>query len=230
MPQPQVDDQFWFEHSKSLVSNAVSKRDEATQRIQSLTAWLWTIYTASVTVGVSKLHFSTTETIQVLIPIPSLLAVYWIAAYAQMPVNLTFDPRSPDEIRQAYVGVVKKKGTLIWWAMFISLISVLFLVNAIKVVSSASNLSRQGTRFSSFELRGVRYLALDAQLDGSTPVQLEVRPVKAESPGARVLQTAVTDSNGRIQMTVPISRLLEYEAVLTWKSTQSEQTFKQIVK
>jgi hypothetical protein len=42
---PAVDDAFWFEKSKEIVDNALSRRDKAAETLCSLIAWLSSLYT-----------------------------------------------------------------------------------------------------------------------------------------------------------------------------------------
>ncbi len=42
--RPQVDDQFWFDTSKEMVQKSITSINTATDKLQTLVAWLWTIW------------------------------------------------------------------------------------------------------------------------------------------------------------------------------------------
>jgi hypothetical protein len=86
--KPAINDQFWFDYSKKLVTEAIQSRTDAGAKIQTLTIWLWGIYTASASVGValSKMPYSPAVIILIALPVPMLIAAYWMSVWAQLPV------------------------------------------------------------------------------------------------------------------------------------------------
>jgi len=109
--KPKVDDQYWFTFSEQLVGKSVPTLDENAGRIQSLVIWLWGIYTASAAVGFVLASQKLPPIASGLIALPSvlLILVYWGSVWVQSCVSVSFDPRSPTEIRRAYARVVEVK-------------------------------------------------------------------------------------------------------------------------
>src|ERR1044071_644190 len=113
---PAIDDAYWFAYSKEIIEKSVGTLNDQAAKLQNLIGWLWGIYTASAAVGLTLAKASYPVLPTVLIASPSLILVfaYWSAVDAQRGVDVEFDPRSPTEIKQAYlytVGQKKKRFT-----------------------------------------------------------------------------------------------------------------------
>jgi len=134
MPDPQtispaIDDAYWFAYSKTIVEKSIASRNDQSAKLQNMIGWLWTIYTASAVVGLNlgKANYSFGVTLAIAFPSVILIFAYWSAVNAQSPVDLEFDPRSPTEIREAYIYAVGQKRRQFFWARFWSIVAGFFV-------------------------------------------------------------------------------------------------------
>lgn len=104
-PRPAIDDQFWFDQSRKIIDGGPKNRIEAAANLQKMIGWFWSVYTAGtfLAVGVSDVTYSLGTLALIIAPSPILVIGYWLAVWARMPASLSFDPRSPDDIRLAYM-------------------------------------------------------------------------------------------------------------------------------
>jgi hypothetical protein len=113
--RPALDDAYWFAQSKQMVERAISSRNEQAGKFATWLGWLWTIYTAGTTVGLTlgKTKYSFGATLLIASPSLILIIAYWQAVQAQTPTHTDFDLRSPTEIQEAYNRSVKQKEELL---------------------------------------------------------------------------------------------------------------------
>lgn len=55
LAKPAINNEFWFQQSKTMVQNAINLRDTASDKLQEGVKWLWTAYTAVALVGTTVL-------------------------------------------------------------------------------------------------------------------------------------------------------------------------------
>src|ERR1700687_480376 len=121
MPQPKIDDQYWFNFSETLVSKALDARDQAAAKLQTFALWLWGIYTTLAAIGftLAAKNLSVADTATIASASGALIVVYWLTIWVQMPKLVGFEPRSPDDImKKAYAANVRAKQ----WRLNIALI------------------------------------------------------------------------------------------------------------
>lgn len=108
---PQVNDQYWFSYSKTLIDGALKSRDDAAATLQAFVGWLWTAYTAGAVVGVNlgKLSFALIPSLLIGSPVVALVGVYWLTVWVRTPEVIAFDPRLPKDIEHAYDHNLKVK-------------------------------------------------------------------------------------------------------------------------
>jgi len=102
--RPAIDDQFWFYQSKKILEGAPKARLEAATSLQKMMGWLWSAYTvgAFLVIGMASTPYTLPALMMIILPCPALIIGYWFAVWARIPTSVTFDPRSPDDIKQAY--------------------------------------------------------------------------------------------------------------------------------
>src|SRR6266568_2507572 len=141
MPSPAIDDQYWFNLSKTLVDASTKARDDAAAKLQTTITWFWTVYTAAVTIsvgaGLPAKRFPPAVFVLLALPSVILIVAYWMTVRAQMPVDLEFDPRSPDDIQRAYNSGLGKKERALSLALFFSFLAALALGAALVTASVA---------------------------------------------------------------------------------------------
>jgi len=160
--KPKIDDQFWFNYSEKLINESHINADEAAKKLQNLILWLWGIYTSYSVVGSSlqESNYSFIVAILIVLASVSLILVYWGTVWVQMPVETSFDPRSPDEIEEAYkktltTKVSRFKKTLyfsLFSAFMVSLSLILMSTNAKNNISSHDiSISEEKTESASMD-------------------------------------------------------------------------------
>ncbi|HTX17198.1 MAG TPA: hypothetical protein VMG34_00955 [Bacteroidota bacterium] len=106
-PQFEEDVTFWRDIEKSTIKSAVSARNEAASKLQTLVTWLWGITTSGTLGGVAfKLVANPSvsasiSTILIALASALLVATYWLCVRAQFPIELSFvDPNTGDELKE----------------------------------------------------------------------------------------------------------------------------------
>ena len=108
---PKINDQFWFDLSEGMVKNSIENINKSFVNVNTMIVWAFGIYTASsiFTVEYKKIT-EPTILISLLLPYLVLIIIYWISQVSQNPVDLSFDPRVPDQIKAAYEQSYKIKS------------------------------------------------------------------------------------------------------------------------
>lgn len=208
--KPTLDDQFWFDFSKETVQQAGARRHEAAGKAATLIAWLWGVYTAAVAVGVtlSKESYPWWVLLLLVAPTPVLLIAYWCATWAQMPSVLSFDPRSPDDIRVAHDQNLQVKTGRLQSALALCLLAALGVAGAI-VAASVTKGIRTETTLNAMWINdpGTPKVAVTGTFPPNTLVQLLVLPsaaVAATQPSAPVRHPVLSTGEGLVQTVVEV--------------------------
>jgi len=79
-----------------------------------MVTWFWSIYTTAITIGaITSKNLPGYVFALLAAPSAILILAYWMTVRAQMPAEVRFDPRSPDDIQKAFsTGMVTKKKAL----------------------------------------------------------------------------------------------------------------------
>lgn len=136
-PVPVIDDSYWFVWSGKVVDGALSARNDAAAKLQTLVVWLWGIYTASAAVGFALAKYSYPFWTALLVATPSwmLILAYCLAAWVQIPVLAGFDPRAPGDIEAVYNKDVRNKQLRLRMAVGASMIAATFVGIALMVAA-----------------------------------------------------------------------------------------------
>lgn len=215
-PRPLIDDGFWFERSKDMVQGASTKRTEASGKLQTTIGWFWTIYAAAAVVGVSfsEKDFELWTSLLIVLPIPFLVAGYWLAGWAQIPINVQFDPRAPDEIKAAHEFSAKEKRQRLNWATIASLLGAGAVVIAILTASLVEPDPNKSAGFTAvFDKDGAR---AGLVIGGDFPAGAKVVVTATPTGGTTVRRAFVTPSSGVLERTVTVPIAESYEVTATW--------------
>lgn len=208
LPQPKLDDQYWFNLSETLANKALDARDQAAAKLQNLVLWLWGIYTSLAAVGfaLAGKNLSPLHTALIVIASVCLIVVYWATVWVQMPKLVAFDPRSPDEIREkAYVENLLAKHVRLRITLFLALVASILVATALAVASLAKpEPAQQAPRLAaalagSGEKRSVAVTGYVGKTDGS-PVLVRLSPSKQQVEPVRILAA----DNGLVQTSIPV--------------------------
>ena len=223
-PRPAIDDRFWFAISAKLALRLLSTRTEAAKQIQTFTGWLWTVYSAGALIGISLAQARFPLIVTILIALPSLLLIlaYWQAMWAQMPIPLSFDPRSPDLIRDAYLAGTKQALKRLQNAISLSLAAGVSVAVALFLAATVDRISATPTAFDV----NATYLALEKQVvvtgdfAPDTKIAFTVTPILEDgSHGQSNAFEQVSGSSGRLNMNVPLdspTKLSGFEVSASW--------------
>lgn len=124
-PKPMVGDQFWFDESRKMVESGSENRNNAASLLQKTIGWLWGIYTGGAFIGLGLSHtsYSLMSLVIIVSPSPVLIIGYWLSVWAQIPLAVEFDPRSPTEIMEAFSKGTDVKAKRLQWALGTSLLA-----------------------------------------------------------------------------------------------------------
>jgi hypothetical protein len=226
--KPKIDDAYWFNYSENLVNQHQQERNEAAGKLQNLILWLWGIYTTFASVGftLSGKDLSTGTKILIASASAALVGVYWLTVWAQMPICLEFDPRSPTEIKEAYEKSVRSKANRLNITIFASLIASIMVTTALIVASTTVIGIYSVPTFNAVMLpidSSKTSVAVNAKISEASKVILIVEPV--DSKATDVFRYAILpDKEGSIQYSLIINRQIKEGTVsLEWETKDSKK-------
>lgn len=222
--KPKIDDQFWFNWSETLISQSEGSTEKAAAKLQNLVIWLWGIYTASATVGftLSKQSLSFWPTLIIALASAFLIALYWSSVWVQLPIKVSFDPRSPTEIREAYAEGIRAKNLRLKITVVFSFLAAVTVSIALIVASIG-----KPRDIASMEVNGYIYqtgnssvLYLTGGVGKANRVSLQIKPTS--SPGKPVTPIHIVlkpDENGFIRTNIPLRQQVSRVMVtLEWEN------------
>lgn len=179
-PHPRIDDGYWFSVSEDLVGKSLGTHEAAAAKLQNLVVWLWGIYTTYATVGIALAGKSLPLWATLLIALASaaLIGVYWGTIWVQAPAGFEFDPRSPDDIRYAFTGILEERNRRFKLTLAGSVLAA-FLVALALVVASTVKAEPDGVpglQAAFAETAGGAELTLLATVDKGALARLRVEP------------------------------------------------------
>jgi hypothetical protein len=202
-----VNDRYWLGRARGMLDQSIRGRDEAAARLTSGVGWLWTIYTGAALVGVALGKQPLPSWVVGVLVAPALLlvAAYALATWASLPVEVAFDPRVVEEIRDVHVHATRVKQRrlrLAGLATGLGAVAVLAAVVATATVrpgppnpSLAAALHRQPD--------GGRLVLVEGRFPPATAVTLTV--TAEQGGGGSINQLATADNAGLVHRSVPVS-------------------------
>jgi hypothetical protein len=221
-PAPKVDDAYWFSVSEDLVNKSVTRQEEAAGKLQNLVLWLWGIYTTYAAVGATLAGKSIPLWAVLLIALASaaLIAVYWGTVWVQAPVAVSFDPRSPDDIRSAFGDILAAKQKR-FAATMAGSVAAAFLVAVALVVASTVKEDRAVTPSlagAMVDIAEERQLAIVATIDKGSQALVRVEPLPQTHAFPRAEHAALATEGGLVQTNVRLDRAVKTARVtIEWK-------------
>ncbi|MEU0343602.1 hypothetical protein ABZ092_32775 [Streptomyces bobili] len=127
-----IDERFWLGLSKSMVTSAITRREEAASRLVTGVGWFWTVYSAVV---VTALAVSGKQEIVVavalILPVAALVVAYLAGLMTLQPIDQSFLVNSPTQIQRLYDEAVARKRKLLRRARIWTVISGAMVIIAI---------------------------------------------------------------------------------------------------
>jgi hypothetical protein len=221
-PAPKIDDAYWFSVSEDLVSKSMTRHEDAAAKLQNLVLWLWGIYTTYAAVGTTLAGKSIALWAVLLIGLASaaLIAVYWGTVWVQAPVRVSFDPRSPDDIRSAFGRILETKQKRFAATMAGSIVAAFLVAVALMIASSAKEDKHATPSLtgSIVEVAGSRQLAIVATVGKGSQALLRVEPIPHNQAVAKTEHVVLATEGGLVQANVRLDRAVKMARVtIEWK-------------
>lgn len=135
-----VDDTYWLGRATQMVEGALDQRVATADRLTSTAAWLATLTTAGVTslVALRKPEIDSTLVVLLALDLATVIAAYVAGLLASQPRFRSFDPRIPDEIRQAHESMVNSVRRSLMAATALVIVAAVLSSVVLVLVASAS--------------------------------------------------------------------------------------------
>lgn len=107
---------YWFDVGKRLVDDSEVNINNSAEKFEKLILWFWGIYTSIVGLGAGGFTVFLGKSISIgtlvgmILPSVILLIAYWLTTAASTSAIVSFEHRSPDSIREAFMDGLKEKG------------------------------------------------------------------------------------------------------------------------
>src|ERR1051325_1358259 len=135
-----INDAYWLKFAKDHVSNAITARDDAANKLDGFLTVVWGIYTAAFTAAVAFGNVSATSKIIMILPVIIIPVAKFLCIHVQLPVPVNFYPNVPDSIEQdGYAVIIRRKNSILLLAKFISFLSAISIGLAIFVYKMGNN-------------------------------------------------------------------------------------------
>jgi hypothetical protein len=145
-----IDGPFWLKFAREHVLRAISERDEAAGKLDTLLTWVWGAYTTFFSAAVFVRRLTDDLRVSLFIALPMLVipVAKFFCTEVQLPISTSFYPNIPQSIQtDLYVKVIERKTRLLRGAKIWAGISV-FLIGAslitLKLSSDASDRGSKG--------------------------------------------------------------------------------------
>lgn len=107
---------YWFDVGKRLIDDSEVNINNSAEKFEKLILWFWGVYTSIVGLGAGGFTVFLGKSISIgtliglIIPSVILLIAYWLTTAASTSAIVSFEHRSPDSIREAFMDGLKEKG------------------------------------------------------------------------------------------------------------------------
>jgi hypothetical protein len=231
--KPSIDDQFWFDWSKTQIEGALERRLQAFEKLQNLVLWLWGIYTSFAAVGftLSSKSLELGPTLLIALASGLLIAVYWACVWGQLPISIEFDPRSPTEIKQAHLKSITTKDMRLRIALGLSVVAAIAVALALVVAGTAQSKATPGLETSGKVMGDRVQIAITATIKPKTDVVLEVfsRPNSTEWKSVFRKNYRSTEG-GDVQVSVEVAKEDPFKVVVYWIDDELERSMSRLVR
>lgn len=232
MPGPTIDDQYWFDLSKKLADSATSARSDAAAKLQTMVVWFWGVYTAAITIG-SITSKNLPGYVFALLAAPSVILVlaYWMTVRAQMPADVRFDPRSPDDIQRAFNEGMSKSRHALSAALSLSFLAAVALGVALFFLGTTKETKPEPPAAADFSAmqKSIEhpFVRVTGTIPGTETARIVIQPLEPKSAPLSVY--APLDAKGTFVSNVPITaELKKYDVSVTWRP--ADNSIRAIVK
>jgi hypothetical protein len=210
-----VNDRFWLRRARAAIETAHAPQVAAAERLQTAVAWFWSIGTAAVLALVLAGWLGRTTSLCLIVPALILIAAYWSANHATMPIPLRGDPRSPAMVEREALAAFALRQSRLDRAHLLVAAAALALLAAIAL---AAVLGRPGPVTLAAAVRpgqpAVIAIVLRGVPDGET------RIAAADSRGQVVAARTLRATGRMARMSLPIPALPRLELRASWSEAE----------
>ena len=201
-----VNHRYWLGRARGMLDQSIRGRDEAAGRLTSGVGWLWTVYTGAALVGVALGNQPLPGwTLAVLIaPALLLVAAYGIAVWAGLPLDVAFDPRVVEEVKQVHEQATTEKQRRLRLAGLAAGLGALAVLAAV-VVTAVVSTDPPGPSLAAAlhqQSNGQRVVLIEGRFPSATAVTLTV--TADQGSGGPVAHLAVADKEGLVRTSIPV--------------------------
>jgi hypothetical protein len=221
-----VNDRYWLGRARGMLDQSIRGRDEAAARLASGVGWLWTVYTGAALVGVALRDRPLPGWVVVLLVLPAVLLVagYGLATWAQLPVDVSFDPRVVEEIRTVHTHATQVKQCRLRLAGVAAGLGALAVVGAV-VATAVVHTGGSGPALMAVTQErpaGQVVVLVRGQFPAGRPVTLTV---VAQSTGSPVSVLARADAGEQVRETIPVQQASGgYRVTAAWADHDQQWT------
>jgi hypothetical protein len=224
-----VGDEFWLSHAATLISNATTTYGKAGEKLSSALVWYWGIYSGIVSIG------TILSVDQITIPVIfvgcfsaiSLIVAYSFALFIQLPTELQFDPRSPTQIKRAYLHYIKSQEIRYRWAIWAVSISLSLFILTIVLFVVAKNgfTSIEGT--VKIEQRAVSNKEFAIYILGGFKEEKTINVLVFNQKGNTTFEKPFTFKAGTsfLEKITPVDKTLRQRVTVTWPEGDGVASF-----
>jgi hypothetical protein len=183
-PTPLVDmvnDRFWLKWARTTVETSYDKRQAAGEKIVTAVGWFWTVYTAVAVAGTTLVDrdLSRPETALVFLPTAVLIAAYLVGTWTTLPVDLQFEPASPEDATDAYNQMILAKRDRLRWALGFTVAGGLAVVLAGAVLAASEPSAAKADFAVDIEAEGTAtVLLVTGEFPAADEVTFRVEPTE----------------------------------------------------
>jgi hypothetical protein len=219
---PTIDDKYWFDLSKKYADETAGVRIKAAEKLQTTIGWFWTVYTTAIAITAIASKNLSPESIALLAaPSVVLILAYWMTVRAQMPASARFDPRSPDDIRNAFQAAEKSRRRALSLALAFSLLSAIALAIALYTLGTekerpAETLPTVADFMAEQSVIERPFVRIAGTIPNAKTAHVVVTSLKPKAPNATVVLAPVTEKHVLI-CNVPVKEKMdEYTVSVSW--------------
>lgn len=226
-----INDKYWLDYAKQSVINSIKARNEGAAKLQKMVLWFWGLYTTSFTIGVSINLINAPLWVLVFLglPIITLIITYWLCIWTQLPIESTFDPRIPFEIKLGYNRSVKEKNRRFKFALVGTLISSIILALALFSLSFVEKKSHYSV--SAMVSENKNFLIITGTLPKNTLVETTLDSLNEKNNKVQFYtNTFKVQDNEAYNINIPLKTVPKTIIISSiWNEKKTNKGFVQII-
>jgi hypothetical protein len=225
--KPVVDDQFWFNLSGKMVTESYENINTFAGKLQTFMLWLWGAFTTYSTLylGLKDIEYPIYIILLTVLASCSIIIVYFLTVYVQIPKVDTFDPKIPTQIQNVYKTKLTVKISLLNKTLVATIISLVLVTCALLFMSLYGKKEHENLKYefrtSVDQIKGNQFVSLMARVENTKKVNIQILDSNNTITGSFI---ALPTELGIIQASIPLLKTDKmYSIILEWNDTNSTQ-------